>query len=1263
VEITATQIANWAAGKNAQAALPRYIRRLIHDAGSITQIAVPAGDSTSQPGWDGEITSEQGNPWVPKGKSFWEMSCEAQATSKANDDYNKRTGESPENVRKTSTLVVVTARKWSHKRKWLAEKHAAFEWKEIRAYDADDLEQWLEQTPAVKLRFGDEIGLTGHGIEDVERHWSNWAGQTDVSITPEAFFVGRESVRDRVLTALRRRLNDKNTEPFTIRGDSVEEATAFVTAILQSQPDLCSTALVVTDPAGWRFVEQNASVSVVVAARPEIAEKPARRSGTIVVIPYAAGDMAGYFGTTTEAEMVLERPSLHEFEKALVSIGIDDGDAKRLSLATGRSWSVYRRRRAVNPSIRRPGWLNAPQAAALSTLCLLGGWSAAKPGDRLIVAELARQDYEHVEQNLRFLAQLDDAPILEIGQVWKAKSPLELLDLFGERITRDEINRFFQIAERVLVAADPVLELSEDQRYAAQIHGKVRPESGLLISTILDTLVKLSVRGPQIPALAAANIEARVSSFVRDLLHEADGVRWLSLASFLPDIAEAAPDMFLKCVEASLASPDAPVTQLLTETSGSGFMGRCWHAGMLWALERLAWAPERLTRVVLILARLGHTEIKGNWGNSPQNTLLDLFRSWIPQTAANLSQRISALDQLVKKEPDIAFHVLDRLVNLGPDTATPSARPNWRDDDAGAGRGVSQYERQEMLIAAADRLIASAKGNSYRIAKLIDKVRVFDPPRISATLKLAEEFTERDAQDNDREAIRATLRKKIHWQRNYGDLRGAALDSHLARLESLYERLAPIDPIARHRWLFSDSWPSLPNRTRDEGHVARSELVEAARLVALGEVYRERGLHGVEQLASACSNLGHVGASLAKLGLPSALLVDWIVKQGHDFSDMAPMRMTIRGLLRVSTLDRAHLLIDGVLDEALKAGWSGEKIARFLALAKEERETWSIVHRLGQDVENAYWTVCDPGFWFGDNEADFDFAIRHLIAARRPRSALQASQYDLKKVDPLLLAEMLEGLLRGEEPNGALLDSYHVGEALDRLEQSGVPERSRLISISFGLIPVLGYEGEHHAVSLYAALMSDPKLFTELICLVYRPSNRERDEPITEKTKTAATIAWQVLHACQRQPGTRPDGTMDSVEFAGFVDEVRRLCQEADRLEVCDSTLGQIFAHAPSDADGTWPPEPVRDVLDRPEMGEMRSGFAVGARNKRGMTSRAYDEGGGQERELAATYHAYARAVHNSHVHVAATLEQLASSYENDGMQEDLQARLRREGH
>jgi hypothetical protein len=109
-------------------------------------------------------------------------------------------------------------------------------------------------------------------------------------------------------------------------------------------------------------------------------------------------------------------------------------------------------------------------------------------------------------------------------------------------------------------------------------------------------------------------------------------------------------------------------------------------------------------------------------------------------------------------------------------------------------------------------------------------------------------------------------------------------------------------------------------------------------------------------------------------------------------------------------------------------------------------------------------------------------------------------------------------------------------------------------------------------------------------------------------------------------------------------------------------TLGEILAHTPTDSNGVWPFEPVRDVLDRPEFQQMRRGFVIGRRNARGTTSRAHDEGGDQERELASTYRRHAQALWNSHPNVAAALDELSRGYESDGLREDLEAELRREG-
>lgn len=1267
MHITANLIGEWARTKKAQADLPRLVRRLIHAGASVTGAAFPAGDSTGLPGWDGELDAERGTPWIPKGKSFWELSCEAKVTTKANQDYAKRTHQTPKKIRSKATLVVLTARKWNRKTQWLQAKRRAKRWKQIRAYDANDLEQWLELAPAVALQFAEELGLHGPGVETVARYWEDWSQQSKPAITAEALFVDRQDTRDRLLAELHGRLKADQAEPYTIKADSVEEATAFVCAALLTNPELSGTSLVVTEPNGWGYVEQNQTLNVALAARPEFAEKPSRRSALVTIIPYATGEMGGYYrgvaGREGNAELTIARPRIYEFEKALCSIGLDEAESKRMAISSGRSWSVYRRRCATNPALRKPVWLDMPQAGVLSTLCLLGGWSGNKPADREIVAQVSGRPYEDVERALRHLAQVDDAPVLQIGEVWKAKSPLELLDLFGDRITSDELDRFFKIAQSILVTPDPQLDLPDEERHAAQIYGKVRPQSALLIEALCDTLIKLAVRGAEVPALASTNIEGRVAALVHDLLHNADATRWLSLASLLPDLAEAAPSEFLKAVEESLAKPDVPVTRLLTETSNSGLLGRCWHSGLLWALERLAWLPERLARVSLILARLSPIKVKGNWANTPLASLVDIYRSWYPRTAADVSQRIAVLDTLIAKEPDAAFELLANLVHLGSDSAHPTARLSWRDDDARVGYGATPAEGDQMDVAAADRLIACSKDHPQRLARLIEKIPIFDKARINTTLALADQFT-KSVSDEDREIIRAALRKHIHWHRNYDKASRRDLAQKLKDIEDLYEKLAPKDLIVRYRWLFRDGWPKLPARVRDAGYGKRGELVETWRTKALSEVHSERGFSGIEQLAIACTpHSYYVGLALSKLNIPVADLAEWVADKGGNFTFNEPLTMAISGLLRAVENPRPMQVVKAVLERGRNRGWDPGRTARFLVLGPEHRSTWEIVASCGTEVEQAYWATTTPSPRLSIDEGDFEFALRRLLAAGRPRTALQVSHFDMKKAEPTLLAEMLERFLKGEEPEGPSPDSWSLGEAIDALEASESLEKDRLMRLEFGLIPALGYEGEQHATSLYSAILSDPRLFTELLCILYRPANADHEDDIpSEASQAAARIAWRVLHHCRRLPGAQPDGTVDRDSLLKFVDETRELCRQADRLAVCDRRLGEILAQAPEGADGVWPFEPARDVLDRPELEDMRRGFHTGTMNKRGVTSRSPDEGGGQERGLAEEYRRHARALQHSHVNLAAGIEEIARSYERYGQREDVEAQLRREG-
>ncbi|MBK1724758.1 hypothetical protein CKO23_21530 [Thiocystis violacea] len=89
MRVTAKDIEGWAERREAQGELPRLVRRLAIQAGSITEMAFQAGDSVSRPGWDGQLTSKEGDAWVPAGRSLWELSVRGDVATKANEDLRQ----------------------------------------------------------------------------------------------------------------------------------------------------------------------------------------------------------------------------------------------------------------------------------------------------------------------------------------------------------------------------------------------------------------------------------------------------------------------------------------------------------------------------------------------------------------------------------------------------------------------------------------------------------------------------------------------------------------------------------------------------------------------------------------------------------------------------------------------------------------------------------------------------------------------------------------------------------------------------------------------------------------------------------------------------------------------------------------------------------------------------------------------------------------------------------------------------------------------
>ena len=104
--------------------------------------------------------------------------------------------------------------------------------------------------------------------------------------------------------------------------------------------------------------------------------------------------------------------------------------------------------------------------------------------------------------------------------------------------------------------------------------------------------------------------------------------------------------------------------------------------------------------------------------------------------------------------------------------------------------------------------------------------------------------------------------------------------------------------------------------------------------------------------------------------------------------------------------------------------------------------------------------------------------------------------------------------------------------------------------------------------------------------------------------------------------------------------------------------MGKVLSASPEDRDGTWPCEPVRNVIEDLASDELEDGFSLGVYNNRGVVKRDPADGGVQERALAERYEGFAAAVRTRWWRTASLLRKIAGHYRGHARREDHRSEL-----
>jgi hypothetical protein len=462
-------------------------------------------------------------------------------------------------------------------------------------------------------------------------------------------------------------------------------------------------------------------------------------------------------------------------------------------------------------------------------------------------------------------------------------------------------------------------------------------------------------------------------------------------------------------------------------------------------------------------------------------------------------------------------------------------------------------------------------------------------------------------------------------------------------LAEIEKRLLPVDPIARSKWLF-DNGTMHAFGNMETPHDERERMHTEAQTQAVREVFGKLGLDGIFKLGAGaqfhfCTKIGDC---LARSGL----LPEW--------QNLLPERLLSRddhqrGIALGYATARQAIDGDVWVQNLPLEKWSDEAVGEFALVLSFGRPAWQMLRRRKPDAESFYWRRVRP--WAGRlPEDELEEAVTALLQNGRPMVAVDALSTAIgcrKKPKWKTVADAVDSASKspGSPSDGSLnpMSVWELCELMEYLQADPTAVQDRLVILEWRLLPLARHDHFEPKI-LHSELSRNSRFFAEVLSAIYRAKNQPPDASPDQAKQNLAEAGRCLLESWVGIPGAKSDGTIDTNALNNWVTDARKICTGNGRAEVCDAKIGEQLSYAPSDADGSWPCQAVRDVFEIVTTDEILEGFDTGLFNQRGVTSRGLNDGG--EQELLKKFRAHAEKFKVAWPRTALALRRIADHYE-----------------
>ena len=1265
--VTPNDLARYADARESQGVIPELIYLLIkQSAPDVSECRIPYGDAVNQPGMDGIVDCEtEFFEFVPARKSYWEIGTGKDPQEKASSDFQKRTDEE----RADSAFVFVTPRSaeahgWDEpkQRAWIKRRQGKG-WKRIIIIDGVKLADWLREFPAIGRWIAAKIGILPNlsGVITPLEHWNLTQSKfkncnliqsqfNGLTLPPELFI----SSRYKACGALETIFSCEAKKLFVIaeRENDVDD---FVAAYLmtlekekaQKYADRC---LFIKDKDTWQAISELRRSHVLVAS-PRLGLDDEQQNLLALAIEKGHGVIVPFCDASSNGNddvIDLKSPPSYQIKEILTKAQFPDALAEEFAKIGNRRLSALMRYLA---GVAAPSYAKRNTARELAKACLIGRWDDRNEADVKIIEKFIGKSYKEWMERFIVDALRPDSPLTLIEGKWKVISRDEAWDVLRGLISNDDLVRFKNMAISVLEERDQALDPPKEERYAASIYGKQLNYSQNIRKGISQTLALMGSRPKTLSSCSCNEALNTVNFIVRTLLDGADWERWASIDYYLPLLAEASPSEFLDAVESSLVDISNSPFHKLFEQEGSGIEGRNYMCSLLWALEKLAWSPDYLSRVAVILADLASIDPGGSWANRPIRSLVNIFLPWHVQTAAKFDKRKAAIKAVIKNQPKIGWSLLLELLPRECQTTIGSCRPIWRDfipldwkDD------IFQDEYLEQITALSELVIDLAKEDVDKFIELIERLSNLPKNAYDFILDYCLSNNIINLPEEKRYLVWEKLDEIVRRHRKFSYTNWALPEEELCKIENIADSLAPSSPEIKYRYLFNGIAFELLDG--DDDCNKQIERLAKKRNSAIKEILDSGGLIKCINFAKKVASPLDVGRALGEIEYD--LIENELLPTFLDSNDEVE-KQVLSGYVQIKFY---KIGIDWV-DMIMQKDWSLEQRAKFLLLLPFNEEVWKTVFKyLGENGESLYWKNIRVNPY--ESDGYLNEATEKLLTHGREGAAVICAAHKANKaeINEALAVRSLISVLNSESGMQELISysyvAYDVVELINRLQKSKTIDQDVLLKIEFNFFPWLKrFSREKSHTAIEKKLASDPQFFADMIALAFRSKHDKSDDTkeTDENKRYLAENACDILYEWKLCPGVKEDEKFDENTLKEWIKEAKRITEETGHIGVARHYIGQSLTYAPADPGGLWIHKAVADILDERDADKIRSEFTLALFNRRGMHTFTY---GREERELAKKNQEKAEALDaEGFTRFAAAMRKFAEQYTKEAEVEE----------